>query len=196
MNYSDSFATLSKKEISKIYSNYMIKDFPKNELKPLDYMFKLENDGKYTNKCLFSKENELLAYAFFGYPKENNLCPLLDFFAVNNSYRNQGIGSHFINMLKSENLPFKNGILAEIEDPQYAKTKEEKEIRTKRAEFYKRNGFITTNIKSTCFGVDFLIIYLPKENNLPEEELFQNLINVYKALFPKANFEKDVKVTI
>lgn len=195
MNCLNNFTTLSKDEIEKIHSEHMINDFPKDELKSLNHISRLTDEKKYTNKCLFSEENELMAYAFFGYPKENSLCPLLDFFAVNSKYRNQGIGSKFLNMLKSESSIFKNGILAEIEDPNSAKNEEEKEIRLKRAEFYKKNGFITTNIKSTCFGVSFLIIYLPKENYLSEDELQKNLINAYKALFSKSDFEKNIKVT-
>ncbi len=186
--------TLSKKEVCEIYNKYTRYDFPKDELKTLEHIISLLEKNYYMCKGFF-EENKLKSYMFFAYSKNNYDCSLLDFFAVNKNFRNSGIGSKTINLIKSLQ-PFKNGIIGEIEDPFYADTEEEQIIRKRRADFYKKNGFIKTKITSVCFGVHFIIIYLPfkKENTLSEKEIKNVLYDIYKTLFSKYDFENKISI--
>jgi len=188
--------TLSRNEISEIYEKYTKYDFPKDELKTLEHILKLYDKNIYLCKGFFL-DNELKSYMFFAMSEKNHDCVLLDFFAVNPAYRNNRYGSGTIDIIKSVN-PFKNGIIAEIEDPLYSQTEEEKTIRKKRALFYEKNGFIKTGVRSKCFGVNFLIIYLPfkKENTLSDQEIKIALADIYKSIFSKCNFEKNISISL
>lgn len=188
--------TFSRNEISEVYEKYTKYDFPKDELKTLPHILKLYDKNIYLGKGFFGY-NELKSYMFFAMSEKYQDCALLDFFAVNPAYRNGGFGSLSIDMVKNT-IPFKNGIIAEIEDPAYSKTDEEATIRKKRASFYNKNGFIKTSITSVCFGVHFWIIYLPlkKGNTLSDNEIKNILNDIYKSIFSKYDFENNISIDI
>ena len=184
---------LSIEELYELYNKYMKFDFPDDELKKFEHLKQLIEEKKYLCTGFFEND-ELKSYMLFTYENEKSPICTLDFFAVNPKYRNSGIGSKTIELIKSQKDFFEDGIIGEIEDPDFAKTKEEKEIQEKRFEFYKKNGFILTGIKSVCFDVHFLIIYLPQKNRLGDAEISKNLDLIYKAIFPKSDYEKEIKI--
>ena len=58
---------------------------------------------------------------------------------------------------------FSNGaqaksIIGEVENPEFAKSEEDRRIQTRRFEFYMRNGFRDTGVRAACFGVPYIII--------------------------------------
>ncbi len=185
--------TLSEKEIIQIYNKHMKSDFPENELKPLNHILSLIQQNAYVCKGFFSND-KLKSYTFFAGDKNSQSCSLLDFFAVNSECRGFGIGSDVIKQLKENKEFSKDGIIAEIEDPEHSESEEEKIVRKRRAAFYEKNGFIKTGITSVCFGVHFLIIYLPKEKQPNDDIISEKLNTVYKTVFPKNNFYKNIKI--
>ncbi len=193
--YSLDKTILSENDIKQLYNENMIFDFPKDELKPLNHILSLVEQDVYICQGYFSK-NEMKSYSFFAKEKEDDSCCLLDFFAVNSKYRDKGIGSDTIKLLNNEKEFSEDGIIAEIEDPKYSLTSEERAIKEKRANFYYRNGFIKTDITSICFGVHFLIIYLPKKVHLSNNLIANKLNNIYKTIFPKSSFEKNISIFI
>ena len=93
---------LSISDIEFIYKNYMINDFPKDELKPLSMIKKSISKNQYVCLGIYSHE-ELSGYAFF--VCLDKFC-LLDYFAILSDRRGTGIGSSFLELLKNEMSEF------------------------------------------------------------------------------------------
>ena len=71
------------------------------------------------------------------WPLQHTDFVLFDYMAVKETYRNQGIGTKFVqNIFRISGIRDKRFIL-EVEDPRYG---DNKEMRTRRVEFYRRNG--------------------------------------------------------
>ena len=82
---------LSLDEVRDVYHLRMVHDFPRNELKSLGMIEKALKRGNY--RCLGMRDgNAILAYAFFVTLESNYL---LDYFAVDQSQRGNGLGSFF-----------------------------------------------------------------------------------------------------
>lgn len=184
---------LKSDEITLIYKRYMKKDFPRNELRPLIMIRKSLSLGQYDCFGIFDG-NILCGYAFFASVTQNNkkYC-LLDYFATLSKKRGQGIGSEFIKMLRQE-LSSAEMIICEIENPDFSAF-EEKEKRLRRIEFYKRNGFVDTDVKSNVFGVDFLLLELCINSPHAESNVKSAYSELYKSLIPRPLFKKHIKLT-
>ena len=72
-------------------------DFTPNELKPLSVILRAWNRNAYECYAL-REEEEVLGYAFF--VREGSNC-LFDYFAIEKHHRNRGLGSFFLNYLRS-----------------------------------------------------------------------------------------------
>ncbi len=190
--------SLKKEEIYNIYNTYMKYDFPENELKPLSQIISLYEKKIYYPQFFYTDDKpwDMKSYMFFTSSNKGTDFGLLDFFAVNKNYRNKGIGTKTIEYIKKTSPIFKNGFLAEIEDPDYAKTEEEKIIRQKRQNFYLKNGFYETDITSICFDVNFRIIYLPYNNEIFSNDILKTELDlIYKSIFPE-KYYKDFVINI
>ena len=141
---------LSAEEVISIYSAIAPLHFPKAELKPVENVKNYLKNDLYTGYGFYENET-LLAYALFLIlPKEHKL--LLDYYAVLEAYRNDGIGSAFLQSLRTD-ITCADGIYIESENPDYAESEQEKKIQEKRIAFYDRNGAVFTGVLSTLFGV-------------------------------------------
>ena len=148
------------------------KSFPKYERRDWEEILQYEQNNKIFN--------------FFTINIEQNFCGIvsvwhfyefiyIEHFAIKNDYRNNGIGSKILELLKKQyNLP----IVLEVEPP-------ENRIAKKRINFYTRNGFSTLNDK---------YIQPPYSKDLPACEMkimttnadisFQKIKNVlYKEVY-------------
>lgn len=170
---------LPAEEVIRIYSTIAPLHFPKAELKPVENVKNYLENGLYTGYGFYENET-LLAYALFLIlPKERKL--LLDYYAVLEEYRNDGIGSAFLRSLQTT-LTSADGIYIESENPDYAKNEQEKAIQEKRIDFYHRNGAIFTGVLSTLFGVPYRVLYLP----LSKKDLIdfhQEIDLIYQTMF-------------
>ena len=183
---------LESDEITLIYKRYMKKDFPRNELRPLIMIRKSLSLGQYDCFGIFS-DNTLCGYAFFASVTQNNKkYYLLDYFATVSKKRGQGIGSEFIKLLRQE-LSSTEMVICEVENPEFSAS-DEKETRLRRIEFYKRNGFIDTNIKASVFGVDFLLLELHTNITHTEYDVKSAYSELYKSLIPLPLFKKHIKI--
>ncbi len=175
---------LDLKELKSIYHDYMRTDFPFGELRPYASMAKMARDDKYQMYGYF-EEGELLGYACFILQKPTGYA-LMDYFAVLPKLRNQGVGSMFLQAVRPF-VPTLNGIFIEAESPSSAKSAEECEIRSRRIQFYQRNGAALTASKCLLFHVDYNILLFPGESGFPtEEEIFEALKDFYRKLFKPA----------
>ena len=84
-------------QITRIYNEYMVFDFPKDELKPLAHILSMVEDGTCTFYAL-KEDGRVLSY-FSVCQNGNGL--LVDYLAVNPELRGQGIGSRMLDFLKS-----------------------------------------------------------------------------------------------
>ena len=153
-------------QVEELYRTRMKKDFARNELKPLQSMKRLWEKDAYDCYGLFDGE-ELLAYAFFIRQGRNYL---LDYFAVAEEHRDEGLGSAFMQELLSL-LKEADGVLVEIEDPDKAEDEKTRTQRERRREFYVRNGYRSTGAASRLFGVDYLILEAQTGKEHPAEEI-------------------------
>lgn len=180
---------LNNEEIENIYNEHMITDFSEDELKPLEVIQRLIKKGIYICYGFYDGE-ELSAYAFLVTSKSYLL---IDYYAVCSVCRDMGIGSKFLNIIK-EHFNNYNGIILEVEKIEDAPDEEEKIIRSRRINFYKRNGMIMTNISVLLFGVNFSIMCLCN-TELSDLNIGEALINIYKEIVSSKLYSKYVKVS-
>lgn len=137
-------------------------DFPRDELKPLDKLFRLMTDGLYAGYTL--REGETLrGYALFLQGPAQAL-PLLDYFAMLPALRGQGYGSRALELLKQQ---YPEGFFLEAEDPADAKDEDDKATRLRRVAFYQRAGLVPCPFPNRVFNVQYLIHIWGE--SLPEE---------------------------
>lgn len=181
---------LNNEEIKNVYIKYMKIDFPSEELKPFDVIQKLIKKRIYMCYGLYENE-QLLAYAFLVTSKPYLL---IDYYAICEDYRNNGIGSRFLNILKEKFKDY-DGIIVEVEKVEYASDDDEKIIRRRRIDFYKRNGMRMTNIFVLLFSVNLSIMCLCN-TELDDSFICEGLKNIYKETVSEKLYSKYVKISV
>jgi len=182
---------LDRKEMETIYRTQMQSDFPPAELKPWKRIEEMLEEGVYFAYGLY-EEGEQTAYAFFVEADKKQV--LLDYYAVSGCVRGMGIGSRCM-ALFGEELQRQgcSVILIEVENPDCAKTEEERQKQERRIHFYEKNGARMTDLRSCLFGVEYKIMYLPMQEEKEEEELQAALAQIYHTMFPEKYFGKEVR---
>ena len=132
---------LRSAEITTIYQERLVHDFIKDELKKLPVILKAVDDGIYECLGLFD-DSEIIGYTFL---VKQGMSFLVDYLAVCPKYRNKGLGSEIIGLLR-EYMSGAGLIILEVEDPTYTKERDLKELQTRRIGFYERNGCIDTGL--------------------------------------------------
>ena len=179
---------LSNEDIGKVYNMHMIVDFPSEELKPIDVIQNLIKRKNYICYGLYNNE-ELIAYAFLATSK---LYLLIDYYSVCVKYRNKGIGSEFLNILK-EHCKNYNGIIVEVENIECARDETEKIVRKRRIDFYRKNVMRMTKILSKLFNVNYSIMCLCNIE-IDDSVIYAELKNIYKEMIPSKFYSKYVEV--
>ncbi|QIK69354.1 GNAT family N-acetyltransferase [Erysipelothrix sp. HDW6C] len=168
-------------DFSQLYKNRMKHDFPTNELRPLFAIKRMFRKGIYT--CYVMREGgETLGYACLIFDKQTNVA-LLDYYAVTQTRRGEGLGSKFLSLLKPK-LTVK-GLIIEVEKPDCADTEAEATTRRKRIEFYFKSESVMTDWQWDAFGVSYNLLWMPVKSG-PESIDFANLIRkFYEYSIPK-----------
>ena len=93
---------------------------------------------------------------------------------------------------QKEEFSESRGIVLECENPDFAADENDLKIRTRRIEFYKKNGFYLTDVRSSLFGVEFVIMAC----NLKSDENFtvSDLDKIYRVMFDADTYSKHVKI--
>ena len=76
----------------------------------------------------------------------------------------------------------------------FAKDDEEKNLQERRIGFYKRNGYIDTNVRVKLFGVDFKVFEMNLGRKHSEEEIKQLYKSHYKKILPIFLYWRSVKI--
>lgn len=151
---------LNKQNIIEIYTTIAPLHFSTEELRPLANLQSLIDRNGYEGLGLYDTESNALAgYGFFVRNPDADIA-LLDYYAILEEYRSQGVGSFFLTQMKKHYRNLR-GILLETEDYDTASTEEERSVRARRDAFYMRNEALRTSTKTTVFGVDFQIFFIP-----------------------------------
>ena len=179
-------------QAAQIYESRMAKDFALNELRPWPSLQRSWERGEYLCFGLYA-QRELLGYAFFIRSSADDCQPcLLDYFAVADRCRGQGLGSLFLSQLGSC-LPHTAGILIEVEDPDTAEDEAQHQDRERRLRFYLRNGCRPTGLQSRVFGADYVLLELPSKCSYPPELLREIYSAIYRRALPpyfyRTNFQ-------
>ena len=179
---------LTKDRVTSVYEERMVHDFKKDELKPLKMILKAIDEGIY--ECLGLSDGErLLGYIFLVRQGKRYL---VDYLAVYPKERNKGRGADILKLLR-DHIHDAEMIIAEVEDPIYAESSEEKEIQERRVSFYFRNGCSDTGVRVRCFGVPFIIISIGGSSSLDRSAMWEAYQSFYRAVLPRRMFEANIE---
>lgn len=191
---------LNKQNIIEIYTTIAPLHFPTEELRPLANLQSLIDRNGYEGLGLYDSESDALAgYGFFVRIPDADIV-LLDYYAILEEYRNQGVGSFFLTQMKEHYCDLR-GILLETEDYDTASTEEERSVRARRDAFYMRNGALRTSTKTTVFCVDFQIFFIPSMCQINETSLTtannivlrNNIETLYRFMLPVEAYNEKVR---
>ena len=179
---------LQEEEMCRIYREQMPHDFAEDEIKPLELMLDMLQEGTYEPLGLY-RNGEVCGYAFF-IRKDDWL--LLDYYSILPEWRNQGIGGIFLKQFRRFYQPCA-GILLEVERPEMAENVQERRIREHRIRFYQRNHIRLTSLKVRLFGVPFFIMAMPLQED-PKEALWKDELDLlYHAMLPGPLYRENVE---
>ena len=150
----------------QLIEDLYMRAFPKAERKPFQLMVKKQAEG--TMELLsIEEENQFLGLAIFAHDKD---IALLDYFAISDEMRGQGVGSRAIKALQK--IYAGKRFVLEIETTK--KPCNDLEMRNKRKGFYLRNGLHTMDFDVMLFGVEMEMLSNADHLN------FDEYLDVYK----------------
>lgn len=137
------------KEVRNNFKELYKKSFPREERRPLSLIKHLSKKNKIFPMAIFDdyKQVGLLVYASY----EDLIW--IDFLAIDPDIQSSGLGSKALQKLFSLN-PDKI-VFIEVETPE---NKDKSNLKNKRIEFYKRNGFSLSEVRAQAFRCDFLLL--------------------------------------
>lgn len=178
---------LDENQITKLYQEHMVVDFPKDELKPLNMILKSVQEGFYDCFGLF--ENEKIVGYTFMVKQENSY--LIDYIAIFPEHRNKGVGANLLTLI-DDYLGDADRIIGEVEDPAYTDDEEQKTLQTRRLGFYLRNNCYDTGLRVECFGVKFIILEAGNKKCRDKDEVWDLYSLFYKKFLSEERFEKNI----
>jgi len=139
------------------YGQYLCKDFPENEIKPLKDILKLVRDGNYD--IFVYGDEKVMGYATVWKKQGLRTC-LLDYLGVPEALRNQGIGQKILRdtgerITGQKDTGIQVYLILESEALVPGGDEAENHIRRRRIAFYERNGFKKIYEMGTC-GMRFV----------------------------------------
>ena len=114
---------------------------------------------------------------------------LVAFLAVYKGNRGKGIGTKILKELE-EKYSNKKGILLEVEDPDFAKNENEKNIQERRISFYERAKFkVVENLKIELFMANFKIMIYNLKNEQTSINEIEKILKYYYTIIEKRKRE-------
>lgn len=178
----------TEKEIEGLYTRYLVRHFPLEEVKPLKNIISMHQQGQYKVYAL-EKENIFVGYAFFSCVREGEPL-LLDYFAILEEYRSRGYGSELLSDLRHEMDVM---VLIETEDIACAQNEAQRLEREKRDMFYEKNGVRKTSIIEHVYDANYVLWYLWKEE-VSEEICYQKICKNYQMMVSEEAYRTKVKI--
>ena len=181
---------LMRPQVREVYNLYMTEDFPPDELKPLHIIEKGLDSGKYACYGFFNGQS-LAAYAFLITSGKD---VLIDYYSVEKTLRDRGLGSRFLKALIDGPLKESRCALLEIDDPDHATDPREGEKRMSRLRFYERNGLKDTKVRSAVHHVDYRVLVLPVGSIPFGQDALSIYLSIYHSMLAGTDFEKKLQI--
>lgn len=179
--------TLNERELSALYREEMVYDFPKSELKPLGAMLRLLEMGQY-DPLVVSENGERVGYAMMWLPKSRQGA-LLEYLGVLRGKRSAGLGARILPLLAQRY----GQLFGEAEAPT-SQDEAENHLRRRRIGFYERNGFRVLDYECALFGVHFKCLYRgPQTDDRAVEQLHRS---VYADYFSPQHMERYIQLPL
>lgn len=178
---------LTEYQVRRVYREDLKASFPDDERKPLAMILRALRAGCYVCYGLFEGRS-IRAYAFFGLHGD---LYLLDYLGTFRAYRSRGYGSRLLQLLQ-EPLQEAGCVLAEVEDPADSEDPDERTLRSRRRDFYLRNGFVDTGVTADTFGVCYRLLELPKKAPHTQGEIRSRYLHYYESILPPAMFRENI----
>ncbi len=184
----------NSKEIEDCYRNYILQYFPENEVKPLEFILRMFEEGFY-QVLLIGNECCVKGAAFLvNCPHRNTL--LLDYLFTVEEYRSSGVGTQLLRTLPD----YAEGklILIETETLRSAANDAERNQRIRRNAFYERCGATQCELITNIFGAEYNIWTMganqfESDNELDLAEEFRML---YRYMLPIEFYEREVTIPV
>ena len=185
--------TLTLEQAEALYDTRMKRDFPPDELKPFSMIRDAVGRDEYV--CYGAmNEGEIVAYAFFArYVINGRALGLLDYFAVVERLRDQGIGGAFLNRLAAH-MRDMDAVIIEVEEPSLARDPEERNTRQRRLDFYLRCGMREGGVQATLYGVDYRLLTMPVGRSLDPDDVRWAYDAIYRAMLPETLYKTIVDI--
>lgn len=180
-----------------LYETCLKKDFPPEEVKPFAVIEKMWNRDSYYVYAFYEQTDKeaveaagddldrLCAYAFLLADKQKRTL-LLDYFAVCQSKRGEGYGSHALFLLCEACRADWNALLIEVEDDEMADIDEQtRTTRRRRISFYSAAGCLMTGVKSLLWDVNYRIMVMPLRDRHAKEHVDEKLCALYEGMHEK-----------
>ena len=151
---------LNEAEIVSIYNTHMVRDFPANELIPLDIIIEAGREGGYHGYG-FYRSGVMLGYSFLARIEIPETAYLADFISILPEYRSMGYGKIFQKRLLSEEITDGEYVICEVEDPGTENDPARKETMLRRIRHHESVGWIDTGVCVTTFGAEYLLMEYP-----------------------------------
>lgn len=179
--------TLNERELSALYREEMVYDFPKSELKPLGAMLRLLEMGQY-DPLVVTENGERVGYAMMWLPKSRQGA-LLEYLGVLRGKRSAGLGARILPLLAQRY----GQLFGEAEAPT-SQDEAENHLRRRRIGFYERNGFRVLDYECALFGVHFKCLYRgPQTDDRAVEQLHRS---VYADYFSPQHMERYIQLPL
>lgn len=187
------YRKLREQEICSVYEQYLIADFDELERKPLSLILQSVRSGAYEG-YVFSESDEwqsdFMGYVFLSIHGDNRI---LDYFAVKEGRRNDGIGSEILKILP-QLCPPNGSILVEVEDAEAMEDARSAALAERRYGFYLRNGYEDTGIKVYLWDVQYRILSHESSVKLKREERIEEYLAFHKAMMPPDLYREKVRI--
>lgn len=182
---------LTRRQLERLYHSRMKEDFPPSELKPLWAMTSMMDKGRYQALGVV-EGGRVLGYALLWRTPEQPFV-LLDYLGTQPDLRGRGLGGAILEELKGRCQALR-GILVESEAPESGDPSGA-ELRRRRLDFYRRNGYGDAGYDCRIFGVDYrALVYSPAQ--VGREEALAAHRAIYRGAFTQERFEKYVIIPL
>lgn len=178
---------IDRDQLTDLYRNEMTFDFPRAELKPLRAMLRLMELGQY-DPLLITQDAQALGYAMMWLPRDRRGA-LLEYFGVLRGKRSGGLGSRALELLARRY----GQLFGEAEAPDSGDPAED-DLRRRRLDFYRRNGFRILDYECALFGVRFNCLYRGPETDDRKVEALHR--SVYADYFSPAHMERYIQLPL
>lgn len=189
-----SIKKISTPQLQTLYQTQMQRDFPADELRPLQSMIQLTHQGDYLSFGYLDDRQEMIAYATFALLPERQAA-LLDYYAVLPAHRGSGIGSAFLGSFQKLLSPYGiTHLLIEVEAVETADTAADAALRENRIHFYEKNHCVLSSVCTKLLGVTFRVMSRSfTDQPLPENVIVEEMTQIYQIILrPLLSSEKDL----